>query len=155
MNLKQRYKINIPKIIHETIDDEVLIIEFDSGNYYSLREIGAIIWEGIVKGANANEINAAISEHYDISLDEIKSSVAQLISELEFENIITPLPPEEKVKDFDSLDLFFPQKEVSNSFYYPKLEKYTDMQELLLLDPIHDVDELGWPAIKSETSNDN
>jgi hypothetical protein len=25
------------------------------------------------------------------------------------------------------------------------LHKYTDMEELLLLDPIHDVDETGWP----------
>jgi hypothetical protein len=27
----------------------------------------------------------------------------------------------------------------------PKLGKYTDMQELLLLDPVHEVDEAGWP----------
>ena len=27
----------------------------------------------------------------------------------------------------------------------PGFEKYTDMHELLLLDPIHEVDERGWP----------
>ena len=27
-------------------------------------------------------------------------------------------------------------------------EKFTDMQSLLLADPIHDVDEQGWPKIK-------
>ena len=27
----------------------------------------------------------------------------------------------------------------------PQLSSYTDMQELLLLDPIHEVDESGWP----------
>ena len=25
-------------------------------------------------------------------------------------------------------------------------ERFTDMQDLLLLDPIHDVDETGWPV---------
>jgi hypothetical protein len=30
----------------------------------------------------------------------------------------------------------------------PVLEKYTDMQELLLLDPIHDVEEAGWPKAR-------
>lgn len=30
-------------------------------------------------------------------------------------------------------------------FPAPRLERYTDMQDLLLLDPIHDVDERGWP----------
>ena len=27
----------------------------------------------------------------------------------------------------------------------PALAKFTDMQELLLLDPVHEVDEAGWP----------
>jgi hypothetical protein len=35
---------------------------------------------------------------------------------------------------------------VSRSFTPPVLSRYTDMQDLLLLDPIHDVDETGWPA---------
>jgi len=34
-------------------------------------------------------------------------------------------------------------------FAPPVLEVYTDMQDLLLLDPIHDVDEtVGWPSPK-------
>ena len=32
-----------------------------------------------------------------------------------------------------------------SAFETPVLEKYTDMAELLLLDPIHDVDATGWP----------
>jgi hypothetical protein len=31
------------------------------------------------------------------------------------------------------------------SWAEPVLDKYTDMQELLLLDPIHEVDDAGWP----------
>jgi hypothetical protein len=27
-------------------------------------------------------------------------------------------------------------------------EKYTDMESLLLADPIHEVDEQGWPKLK-------
>ena len=30
----------------------------------------------------------------------------------------------------------------------PKLATYSDLQDLLLLDPIHDVDETGWPAAR-------
>ena len=32
------------------------------------------------------------------------------------------------------------------------LTKYTDMQELLLLDPIHEVDATGWPEIEPKPS---
>jgi hypothetical protein len=31
------------------------------------------------------------------------------------------------------------------AFQPPTLESYNDMQDLLLLDPIHDVDDMGWP----------
>jgi hypothetical protein len=31
-------------------------------------------------------------------------------------------------------------------FSVPLLQKYTDMEEMLLLDPIHEVDEQGWPS---------
>ena len=30
-------------------------------------------------------------------------------------------------------------------FVAPELKRYADMQDLLLLDPVHDVDEKGWP----------
>jgi hypothetical protein len=33
-------------------------------------------------------------------------------------------------------------------FTRPVLTKFTDMQDLLLLDPIHDVNSSGWPAKK-------
>ena len=38
-----------------------------------------------------------------------------------------------------------PAAELPN-FERPKLGKYTDMQDLLLADPIHEVDEQGWPV---------
>lgn len=40
-------------------------------------------------------------------------------------------------------------------FEPPVLEKYTDMQDLLLLDPIHEVDDTGWPKRKNQTDNPN
>ncbi len=35
-------------------------------------------------------------------------------------------------------------------FEPPKLAKYTNMSDLLMLDPVHDVDEQGWPNRKPE-----
>ena len=35
-------------------------------------------------------------------------------------------------------------------FHPPVLNVFSDMQDLLLLDPIHDVDATGWPMPKSE-----
>jgi len=36
---------------------------------------------------------------------------------------------------------------ITGAWVAPRLEKFTDLQTLLLLDPIHDVDEQGWPRV--------
>jgi hypothetical protein len=36
-------------------------------------------------------------------------------------------------------------------FVTPCLQKYTDMEELLLIDPIHEIDEVGWPSARPPT----
>ena len=38
-----------------------------------------------------------------------------------------------------------PAPSKKKAFAKPKLSKFGDMQDLLLLDPIHDVDQQGWP----------
>ncbi len=44
MNTNGRIKINVPQSVHETIDGEIVILDLDKGNYYSLVGIGADIW---------------------------------------------------------------------------------------------------------------
>jgi hypothetical protein len=39
----QRFRVNTPTVTHETIDGEAVIINLDSGNYYSLIEVGSFI----------------------------------------------------------------------------------------------------------------
>lgn len=153
MQSNQHYQINVPEIIHETIDHEVLIIEFISGNYYSLSEVGAEIWDGLVKGNNLNEIITNLSHQYSGSQDEITQGVQQLITELEQEKIIVPVSksPVEQPESKASLKLDLATDRPA--FKTPILKKYTDMQELLLLDPIHEVDESGWPSTKNMISD--
>ena len=39
-----RVRVNGPDVMHETIDGEVIVINLTSGNYYSVRGVGADIW---------------------------------------------------------------------------------------------------------------
>ncbi|MCP4686880.1 MAG: PqqD family protein, partial [Desulfobacterales bacterium] len=41
-----------------------------------------------------------------------------------------------------------PPAPVAAEFSPPALRKFTDMEELLLLDPIHEVNDAGWPIPK-------
>lgn len=126
------YRINSPSVIHETIDDEVVIINLDKGHYYSLDGCGARIWKGVVGGAPVAAIVASFEGDGAAILDGVRA----LIAELEAEGLIVPGESDGGGTALDGPAL---------PFEAVTLQRYSDMEELLLLDPIHEVDEQGWP----------
>jgi len=141
------FKINSPKVIHETIDGETVIVNLDSGNYYSLDSLGADIWDAIGKGIPVDYIIGDISCRYNGEREEVDRTIRQFIDELLQEALISPLE--------GGGDRHEPPTEIADGhppFKAPTLQKYSDMQDLLLLDPIHEVDDTGWPNIKAENA---
>ena len=39
---------------------------------------------------------------------------------------------------------------IKSAFLPPEIDIFSDMQDILLLDPVHDVDESGWPILKGQ-----
>jgi hypothetical protein len=138
------FKINTSKIAHDTIDGETVIINFDSGIYYSFDKVGVSIWDLLSKGFSVEKIIEILQQKYTANDNEIETAVNNFISELKNESLLLPMEEEE------SADLKFELPILSEKikFEIPSISKYNDMQELLLLDPIDDVDERGWPNKK-------
>jgi coenzyme PQQ synthesis protein D (PqqD) len=143
----QRFRVNTPTVTHETIDGEAVIINLDSGNYYSLVDVGSFIWGLVDKGASADEVQSLVLQTYQGNTADVDRGVEELLAQLQQENLIVPVDGE--LLDLAQLELHSNGHE-KTSFSAPLLHKYSDMQELLLLDPIHDVDEAGWPKPNPE-----
>jgi Coenzyme PQQ synthesis protein D (PqqD) len=139
----ERFRVNTPTVTHETIDGEAVIINLDSGNYYSLVEVGSFIWGLLDKGASASEVQNLVLQTYQANATDVDRGVQELLGQLQQENLIVPVDGTGAV-DLD-LELASNNGHEKPSFNPPLLHKYSDMQELLLLDPIHDVDDAGWP----------
>ena len=140
----QRFRVNTPTVTHETIDGEAVIINLDSGNYYSLVDVGSFIWDLVGKGASASEVQNLILQSYQGNATDIDRGVQELLAQLQQENLIVPFDGVGEAVDLAS-SVPSNNNHEKPSFNPPLLHKYSDMQELLLLDPIHDVDETGWP----------
>jgi coenzyme PQQ synthesis protein D (PqqD) len=138
----QRFRVNTPTVTHETIDGEAVIINLDSGNYYSLVDVGSFIWGLVEKGASAGEVQDVILQAYQGDATDVDRGVQDLLAQLQQENLI--VPADDSVT-FDNEQVLSSNGHEKPAFNAPLLHKYSDMQELLLLDPIHDVDEAGWP----------
>jgi len=143
------FKIN-KDIAHEIIDGEAVIVNLKSGNYYSLDKTGAALWNFVTNGFHVFEIIEELAQRYEGSMAEIEASVSQLLVDMEKEGLITM---DQETQGKKNGKTFAPREGEPKHgkkplFELPSLQKYTDMQAMLALDPIHEVDETGWPNIQ-------
>jgi coenzyme PQQ synthesis protein D (PqqD) len=142
----EQIKINAEKVVHEMVDGEVLIINLENGSYYQLVDAAVQAWRGIERGATEEELNALLRSRYLAEPEEINSGLAEFLSELKDEEIIV----REQSSNHGEPEPGLEETSGKTPFTGLKLTKYTNMSDLLLLDPIHDVDEQGWPNRKPE-----
>ena len=149
MSDSSSFKINTASISHETIDGEVVMVNLNNGSYYSMDKAGAVIWNYIDKGMTINQIIQQIKNQYSGESSEIETSINELIVELQKEELIL-LSVSTNGKEPDSDKVIGNLETEKKDFEKPVLQKFTDMQDLLMLDPIHDLDEMGSPKKSSK-----
>lgn len=142
MRASAHFKINDAQVVHETFDEEVLAINLDTGTYYSMPGLSAQVWRWVVAGVPLEAIGRALNQICDASPVSIAAQLEEFVGKLEQNRLIVPgdAPP---VEETPVLSTFQGKVPAALAF-----DVYTDMQDLLLLDPIHDVEEAGWPLAK-------
>jgi hypothetical protein len=144
MPSESSYRVNSPQVILETFADEVVIVNLESGNYYSLDKTGAEIWALLAEGVPLPEIVRHLGQRYAAPEADLDYHLHGWMEQLLAENLLVPSAAPNAAPPAASA----PAPAEKRPFEPPILQKYTDMQELLLLDPIHEVDETGWPNVK-------
>jgi hypothetical protein len=145
-----KYIANQPRIALESIDGETIIIDFETGLYYSARNEAYLVLEMILAGFSTDDIINFCTHHSKQSLQVIKPLVEAYLSLLLEAQIVIPATdiPSPTVKQEVDATLADHAIWSSGTFNPPVLESYKDMQEILLLDPIHDTNNKGWPEKK-------
>ncbi len=140
----QQYQINASAIASEDFGDEVIIVNMAQGNYYSLRDTGAFIWQGVAANLSTTALTDRLTTHYAIGEAEAPGIIDAFLKQLATESLLLPADPPAS----NSTEPV-PAVGEKRPFVVPLLEVFTDMQDLLLVDPIHDVNaDTGWPAKK-------
>jgi hypothetical protein len=146
MNKHLRLRINKPSVVYEKFDDELVLINLDSGNYYSFEKVGADIWGFVQNGVSETEIIEEISQRYAESLSTIEDAVKKFLSELKEEGLIVPYETQEAERCKTPHNHYSIGSEMEKiNFEAPILSKFTNMQDFLLVDPIHEIDYTEWP----------
>jgi hypothetical protein len=135
------YRVDGRTVAHETIDGEVIMIHLVLGNYFSLDGLGADLWAMVVQGQGRDATIASLEAAYEAEPGQIAATVDELLEKLAAEELVVAAPAE---GSGTAASNGAPAAE-RKPFKEPELQKYTDMQDFLLVDPIHEVDETGWP----------
>ena len=150
METKKRLKLNQPHIVHETIDGETILLDLRTGIYYSMDGSGCAIWNYLEKTGDREAIINILSEANTGQANSIKKTVSDFFDKLTDDEVLVENSDMDQEADPDTESLKQQLIQVATSFIPPVINKYADMQDLLQLDPIHDVDEAGWPEPKEE-----
>jgi Coenzyme PQQ synthesis protein D (PqqD) len=136
---EHRYRANRPQVVDEIVDDEALLIDLTTGAYFSATGAGAVAWNGAAAGKSAEEIAAGLVEQFSIEEADAQRDVAAFLGELVAEGLLVEDPARTPDAAGDV------PVTTTRGYQAPVLEKYTDLSDLILLDPVHDVSEAGWP----------
>lgn len=150
MSLTERYELNNPPMIAELVEGEVIAIDLDRGSYYSLVGPAAEVWSALIAGRSGQEILAAANSAPASAAPASASAKANpalaaklqgFVKSLLAEQLLRRAAPQDVGAGGAPLAAIAPWTEDGLRF-----ERFTDMQDLLILDPIHEVDdEAGWP----------
>ncbi len=147
MDAAVRFRSNSPNVVHEVFDDEVVVVNLDTGRYFSLRETSARVWNMLIEGATIQEMTAWFASCHVTSAADIEHDISTLVDALVEHQLLVP------ASDARAFAAPAAPTATDTPFTLPPVQVFTDMQDLLLLDPIHEVDEGGWPLAKPQTDS--
>ena len=137
------YKLNEEKMFYDYADGQAVVINYQTGMYYGMSLLGSAILDRIIAGKDINEIITAVKALPQCPPD-IAERVQNFVKELQDTEVLVNGP----TVSGGSEPL---AKEIAEDGFDLKLDMFAEMADLLLADPVHDVDmKEGWPKLKDK-----
>jgi hypothetical protein len=136
--VKTHFEIASPDCVAENFDGEIVAINLNTGRYFSLQGLGGAVWRDLIAGHAIEDVRRSLTD-VDGNLGESLDRFVQALIESALlrptgHNGASPPAMESTITLRTGVTML-------------AVEAYDDMKELLLTDPIHEVDEgIGWPV---------
>lgn len=134
MNATDRYVPRDHNVAAEDFDGEFVVLDLDSGKYFSLAGAAAIVWKGLIAGHSLASLVGGLPEG-----DARRAGAERVVNELLGFNLLRA----EGTATGGPAEIAAELAAASGGF---EVQSFDDLADLLVADPIHDVDaEAGWP----------
>ena len=151
MTEREPTNLVVPKaaVTWDEIGGEIVAINLANGHYHSLRETARDAFVLFAAGVAVPDVVAALAANGP-SAEVVEADVARFVIDLVAAGLVADADADadaatggdNPVADGADVSELF---DGTRAYGAPMLETYTDLEDLMLLDPVHDVDDKGWP----------
>ena len=134
------FQLQSSDVVLEAFPDETIAVHLGTGRYYSLDLMAAETLDLLVSGREFVAVVEHVAARYQVEPAEVEPAITELATLLVDEGLVTCAPGAAPGTAFPA------PSPAEAAFVAPTLTVYSDMEDLLLIDPIHDVDNTGWPV---------
>ena len=137
-----RFAIRRPEVVSEVFDAETVVVDLVAGRYYAFNATATAIWSRLALRPTLDEVAAALTPAFG-GAELARAEVAPFLDRLVEAGLVlrTDGAPEET-----TAAAAVPPALAAGPLPPADFEVFTDLEDLLVLDPIHDLDESGWPS---------
>lgn len=139
------YAINEKKAFCDDADGQLIILNLDTGAYYAFNPLASAVIHDLVAGYEPATIRQALERLAPMA--DVEAQFSELIGSMLEKELFVPDPGAQIPKDSMSP---YAESLLEGGFSL-HMDEFLDVADLLLMDPIHEVDpDVGWPQPKPE-----
>jgi hypothetical protein len=140
------FTTTVPLLISQQFDSEVVLANYQNGVYYNLDGSAAQIWLGLKVNRTVEEIGRALAAATGGDVTSITQQVQAFVDSMLAEGLIANGAADARSET--SIENWTPV--LSGAFVAPEFQRFDNLRELLLMDPVHDAGEEGWPLRETQ-----
>lgn len=134
------FKLNEEKMFYDMAEGQAIIINFTTGMYYGTSSLGSAVLDALLGGASVDAVMVAVKALPGCP-DDIDASMTAFVNALQEKDVL--IPGETNPDATVAIDA----SALTDGFLL-SVDEFTEVQDLIMADPVHDVDvEQGWPIL--------
>lgn len=124
----------------ERLDGEVIAVHLGTGRYYSMSGPAADVWWLMDQAIPREQWPAILAGSFGADVPE--ADVSTFVEACVTASLVADGPTR-----VEGGPTALPDDYARGSWTAPVLEEFDDLQDLILVDPVHDTSALGWPYV--------
>jgi hypothetical protein len=155
MSVDGRLSLIGSSVIYERFGEEVVAIHTGTGRYYSLPGLAGEAFLLLEKSPTVAELTAALARKYDAPESLIRADLGSFFQILEDESLIASGGVGASGSNADCLEDFCPSGSGLLPYQAPIVDAHRNLENLFLVDPIHETAQAGWPHVRPAGVSDD